>query len=213
MFLRGAMARREAIRRREEVVVHWEGSRVRLPCIRITLSRMLTPLLVLVGHAKEVTSPRLRRVSISSTEENTDLEQSLASLRQVHLQSPGMFPTTVPEGEEVLPHDGPSSSIQPSPINTKHIAGTGSGKTKSLARKLASSIASLGGSPHPPLGSETGSSPVGARPETIWNSKSAYATDTQLLFKRRITNLYVQTSALKQYVELNYSGFRKILKK
>lgn len=184
-----------------------------LPCPLTNFIQILTLLRVSVGHAKEVTSPRLRRVSLSSTEENTDLEQSLASLRQVHLQSPGMFPTTVPEGEEILPHDGPSSSILPPPINTKHITGTGSGRTKSLARKLASSIASLGGSPHPPLGSESASSPVGARPETIWNSKSAYATDTQLLFKRRITNLYVQTSALKQYVELNYSGFRKILKK
>ncbi|KAF8261363.1 SPX domain-containing protein [Lactarius quietus] len=49
--------------------------------------------------------------------------------------------------------------------------------------------------------------------ETIWTSKKTFATDTQLLFKRRITNLYVQVSALRSYVELNYSGFRKVLKK
>jgi phosphate transporter len=50
-------------------------------------------------------------------------------------------------------------------------------------------------------------------PETVWTSNSDYAWDTRLLFKRRITALYVTTSSLKSYVELNYSGFRKVLKK
>ncbi|EMD33375.1 hypothetical protein CERSUDRAFT_117988 [Gelatoporia subvermispora B] len=50
-------------------------------------------------------------------------------------------------------------------------------------------------------------------PETVWTARNNYAWDVQLLFKRRITNLYVSTAALKSYVELNYSGFRKILKK
>ncbi|KIJ62970.1 hypothetical protein HYDPIDRAFT_182597 [Hydnomerulius pinastri MD-312] len=49
--------------------------------------------------------------------------------------------------------------------------------------------------------------------ETVWTAKTSYAWDTRLLFKRRITNLYVAVSALKSYVEVNYSGFRKILKK
>lgn len=53
----------------------------------------------------------------------------------------------------------------------------------------------------------------GLLPETIWTSNSDYALDTRLLFKRRITNLYVSASSLKSYVELNYSGFRKVLKK
>ncbi|KAG8969106.1 low-affinity phosphate transporter [Tulasnella sp. 419] len=50
-------------------------------------------------------------------------------------------------------------------------------------------------------------------PETIWTSKSDYATDTRMIFKRRITTLYISATSLKSYVELNYSGFRKILKK
>ncbi|KAG8930937.1 low-affinity phosphate transporter [Tulasnella sp. 418] len=50
-------------------------------------------------------------------------------------------------------------------------------------------------------------------PETIWTSKSDYATDTRMIFKRRITTLYINATSLKSYVELNYSGFRKILKK
>ncbi|KAJ7082710.1 SPX domain-containing protein [Mycena belliarum] len=49
--------------------------------------------------------------------------------------------------------------------------------------------------------------------ENVWTSKSDYAYDTRLLFKRRITTLYISVTSLKSYVEINYSGFRKILKK
>lgn len=52
-----------------------------------------------------------------------------------------------------------------------------------------------------------------AAQDTIWTLKSNYAWDVQLLFKRRITNLYLTATSLRSYVELNYSGFRKILKK
>lgn len=51
------------------------------------------------------------------------------------------------------------------------------------------------------------------RLETVWTAKNNYARDTQLLFKRRITKIYVSAILLRSYVELNYSGFRKILKK
>ena len=50
-------------------------------------------------------------------------------------------------------------------------------------------------------------------PETVWTARNNYAWDMQLLFKRKITNLYVTATSLKSYIELNYSGFRKILKK
>ncbi|KAI6122355.1 SPX domain-containing protein [Pisolithus croceorrhizus] len=49
--------------------------------------------------------------------------------------------------------------------------------------------------------------------ESVWTSESNYARDVRFLFKRRITNLFVAFSSLKSYLELNYSGFRKILKK
>ncbi|KAJ8592872.1 Sodium/sulfate symporter [Rhizopogon salebrosus TDB-379] len=49
--------------------------------------------------------------------------------------------------------------------------------------------------------------------DTIWTAKSNYALDTRLLFKRRITNVYVSFCSLRSYVEVNFSGFRKILKK
>jgi phosphate transporter len=48
---------------------------------------------------------------------------------------------------------------------------------------------------------------------SIWTAKTNYAWDMRLLFKRRITNSYVAVSALKSYVDTNYTGFRKILKK
>ncbi|KAL0945321.1 hypothetical protein HGRIS_000823 [Hohenbuehelia grisea] len=50
-------------------------------------------------------------------------------------------------------------------------------------------------------------------PENIWSSTSNYAYDTRLLFKRRITAQYIALTSLRSYVEINYSGFRKILKK
>jgi phosphate transporter len=48
---------------------------------------------------------------------------------------------------------------------------------------------------------------------TIWTSRSDYAYDIRLLYKRRITNLYISFTNLRSYTEINYSGFRKIIKK
>ena len=48
---------------------------------------------------------------------------------------------------------------------------------------------------------------------TIWTSRSDYAYDIRLLYKRRITNVYISFTNLNSYVEINYSGFRKIIKK
>ncbi|KAJ7765942.1 SPX domain-containing protein [Mycena maculata] len=54
---------------------------------------------------------------------------------------------------------------------------------------------------------------VSSTHDNVWMSKSDYAYDTRLLFKRRITTLYISVTSLKSYVEVNHSGFRKILKK
>ena len=48
---------------------------------------------------------------------------------------------------------------------------------------------------------------------TIWTARSDYAYDIRLLFKRRIRILYIAFTNLRSYVEVNYSGFRKIIKK
>ncbi|EPQ53940.1 SPX-domain-containing protein [Gloeophyllum trabeum ATCC 11539] len=70
------------------------------------------------------------------------------------------------------------------------------GRARRLVTKLKDSITSTTGFP-----------------ESVWTSRSNYAMDVRLLFKRRITTLYVSVTSLKSYVEVNYSGFRKILKK
>ena len=48
---------------------------------------------------------------------------------------------------------------------------------------------------------------------TVWSARSDYAYDMRLLFKRRIRDLYTAFTNLRSYVEVNYSGFRKIIKK
>jgi phosphate transporter len=177
------------------------GSSLLTPMLSFPASRGYTIFLVrslltirIAHHSREVPT-RPRRVSVSSTEENLDLEASLASIGR-------SFPAPVPEGEETEPRQSFSrsgtrdgESLARSRSQTVGVRG--------IANRLRSSIASLG-SPH---------TPVSGGGETIWTSKKNFATDTQLLFKRRITNLYVQVSALRSYVELNYSGFRKVLKK
>lgn len=58
-----------------------------------------------------------------------------------------------------------------------------------------------------------GGTATSALPETIWTAKTNFAYDTRLLYKRRITTMYTSFTSLRSYVEINYAGFRKILKK
>src|SRR5229473_1500098 len=150
-------------------------------------------LTIWIAHHSRDVPTRPRRVSVSSTEENLDLEASLASIGR-------SFPAPVPEAEEIVPQQSVSRS---GTRDGESLGRSRSQTVRGIANRLRSSIASLG-SPNTP---ESGGG------ETLWTSKKSFATDTQLLFKRRITNLYVQVSALRSYVELNYSGFRKVLKK
>jgi phosphate transporter len=178
-----------------------EGYRLPLPCLPnlpVVIASFLvcSRLTIWIAHysSREVPT-RPRRVSVSSTEENLDLEASLASIGR-------SFPAPVPEGEEPSPRQNVSRS------GTRDGESLGRSRSQTvgvrgMANRLRSSIASLGSPNAPAPGND----------ETIWTSKKNFATDTQLLFKRRITNLYVQVSALRSYVELNYSGFRKVLKK
>lgn len=122
-----------------------------------------------------------RRLSVSSSEDNYDLEASLVSLGQI------------PENDALQTSVGDlrASSVSP---------------TRSRARAALSNIFSL-----VKPDSSVSSSLLGK--DTIWNAKNNYAFDTRALFKRRITTLYNSATSLRAYVELNYSGFRKILKK
>ncbi|KAM0786287.1 hypothetical protein ACM66B_001766 [Microbotryomycetes sp. NB124-2] len=49
--------------------------------------------------------------------------------------------------------------------------------------------------------------------EAGWTGASDWAIDTRIMLKRRISALFTSLTELKQYVELNYTGFNKILKK
>ncbi|KAF9522838.1 SPX domain-containing protein [Crepidotus variabilis] len=51
------------------------------------------------------------------------------------------------------------------------------------------------------------------RDRSIWSSPTDYAYDIRLLYKRRITHLFISLTNLRSYIEINHSGFRKILKK
>ncbi|KAL1949912.1 hypothetical protein VTO73DRAFT_8793 [Trametes versicolor] len=97
-----------------------------------------------------------------------------------------------------------ASTASLDPNAEQHGAGRGASRSplvraKSIANKLKDSLISTGS--------------TSSQPETVWNARNNYAQDTQLLFKRKITRTYVLATSLRSYVELNYAGFRKILKK
>lgn len=51
------------------------------------------------------------------------------------------------------------------------------------------------------------------RPVYVWTGSNDYATVMRLSFKRRISEVWLEAYALKQYVDLNLTAFEKILKK
>ncbi|KAL7422800.1 low-affinity phosphate transporter [Cryptotrichosporon argae] len=56
-------------------------------------------------------------------------------------------------------------------------------------------------------------SEAGRRPTYVWTANNDFATITRIGFKKRITPLWLDAYALKQYVDLNLTAFEKILKK
>jgi hypothetical protein len=47
----------------------------------------------------------------------------------------------------------------------------------------------------------------------VWTANNDYATVVRIGFKKRISALWLEAYALKQYVDLNLTAFEKILKK
>ncbi|PWY97005.1 SPX-domain-containing protein [Testicularia cyperi] len=70
-----------------------------------------------------------------------------------------------------------------------------------------------------PAGYGAGTSDAGdssfaeSKPMSIWTAENDYAIDMRITFKKRITDLFVAMSELRQFVQLNETGMRKILKK
>ena len=83
------------------------------------------------------------------------------------------------------------------------------GRGRGTLGKLSRGLSNLRGS----LISTTSGGADFEQDHTIWNARSDYAYDTRLLYKRRITTLYISFTNLRSYVEVNYSGFRKAIKK
>ncbi|PWN89439.1 SPX-domain-containing protein [Acaromyces ingoldii] len=48
---------------------------------------------------------------------------------------------------------------------------------------------------------------------SVWTAENDWAIDLRITFKKRITNLFVTMSELKQFVQLNETGIKKIVKK
>lgn len=106
---------------------------------------------------------------------------------------------------EVGDLDASVLSLVPPPRSASQVASSSRGANasrspKGRARSLASRLRTMKDS-------------ITSAGDTVWTAKGSYALDTRLLFKRKITNLYVSLSSLRSYVEVNYSGFLKILKK
>ncbi|KAJ3886508.1 SPX domain-containing protein [Lentinula edodes] len=110
---------------------------------------------------------------------------------------------------------GEYSYVRQSPVRQRHSISSSEGEMEDSLASLRRSISpnrtmqKLANTFSLMKDSVTSSGPS----ETIWTARTNYAYDTRLLFKRRITNLYVSFSSLRSYVEVNYSGFRKVLKK
>jgi len=51
------------------------------------------------------------------------------------------------------------------------------------------------------------------RPAFVWTANNDHATVLRIGFKKRISSLWLEAYALKQYVDLNMTAFEKILKK
>lgn len=83
----------------------------------------------------------------------------------------------------------------------------------------ANMSASVSGAPAQEAGrapeSEIGanSSIFGDKALSIWTAENDWAIDMRITYKKRIADLFVELSELKQFVTLNETGFKKILKK
>ncbi|KAG6888170.1 hypothetical protein C0992_009446 [Termitomyces sp. T32_za158] len=140
-------------------------------------------------------SPERRRRQISSTRHNTCESRTLA------------FPW--PHSHHILEAQArdPSSSVRAHRLSISSVDTVDNEGISGSVSRLASKI---GDTLRDSIITNAASVP---EIQTIWSSKSDYAYDIRLLFKRKITTSYVAVANLKSYVEVNYSGFRKILKK
>ncbi|PFH46462.1 hypothetical protein AMATHDRAFT_69824 [Amanita thiersii Skay4041] len=162
-----------------------------------------------------------RRYSIASVDNNADLEDTPIRPRPRYLSQQTRSPP-IPSFRQIAGRSLSQSLTLLPPSKTRGGAVSSGGPSGAIdrftgaLRDLKDSITSGSGGPGPAPGrdgSSTVDDLVGSGEYSIWNSNTDYAYDTRLLFKRRITKVYIALTNLRSYVELNYSGFRKIIKK
>ncbi|KAN0064002.1 low-affinity phosphate transporter [Thecaphora frezii] len=85
---------------------------------------------------------------------------------------------------------------------------------KKPRRRMSLGLVHTDGEQERPSASEAGDSLYGgSKPMSIWTAENDYAIDMRITFKKCITDLFVAFSELKQFIQLNETGMRKILKK
>ncbi|KAF9448494.1 Sodium/sulfate symporter [Macrolepiota fuliginosa MF-IS2] len=160
-------------------------------------------------------------------EELTDLEEDVARQEEAGLEAGAHYFASDDED------DDESISVSQSPERRRHRKSSSAGRRLSVpgpSEWRRSSISSMEDPHHLEESTFSLQRPMGAianrfhslrdswnsqafNDGTIWTARSDYAYDTRILFKRRITTLYISFTNLRSYVEINYSGFRKIIKK
>ena len=136
-------------------------------------------------------SPVGRRRATSTTEDPSNPKQPRA-----HFQLP----------------DSPPTHSRPRSHSYSHGTFPRSKRRSTSAGAFASTFQSLRDSFAPGSSSST-TALLDTDLDSIWTSQSNYAYDARLLLKRRLTRLYISLTNLRSYAELNYTGFRKIIKK
>lgn len=125
-----------------------------------------------------------RRYSTSSSEDGGELDASLLSL-----------PSNLAPVSEIEPADDTTRPPEPATYQSYQ------SHKQSRSRPRLSQVFA----PHTSNTNDTH--------QTVWTAKNSYAFDTRALVKRKLVDLFISLTSLRSYVELNYSGFSKILKK
>lgn len=102
-------------------------------------------------------------------------------------------------------------SGQPSQSDLHQLHRASSQDLPTIRRPRATSASSQGSNSQ--RNARDSSAALSGGEDTVWWSHSDWAVDTRITFKLRLQALYRELSQLKEYIQLNMTGFRKICKK
>ncbi|ORY35603.1 SPX domain-domain-containing protein [Naematelia encephala] len=159
-------------------------------------------------NLRQVRSRSESRNGGSSLADSQDREGSMSPYRgRVHRSSRGRRSSDLDSDEGVLQHERRTSISS----NSSH------GDIASWSRARVHSLGLVPMDPNAiPSWAKEGvdeQAPGRPRPIYVWTDKSDYGMVSRISFKKRLSDLWVEAYALKQYVDLNLQAFGKILKK